>query len=63
MDGTTGKTDNNINSSTPCDNAEKKTPSTKIRNEILTEEELQKATDNDEERTTAVSSGINPATR
>ena len=50
--GTPGKTDNN--SSAPCDNAEKKTPSTKITNEILTEEELKKATDNDEERTTAV---------
>ena len=57
MDGTTGKTDNN--SSTPCDNAEKKTPSTKITNEILTaaEEEFKKSTDNDEERTTAVNSG------
>ena len=54
MDGTTGKTDNN--SSTPCDNAEKKTPSTKITNEILTEEELKKVTDNDEERSTAVNS-------
>ena len=54
MDGTICKTDNN--SSTPCDNAEKKTPSTKITNEILTEEELKKATDNDEERTTAVNS-------
>ena len=41
MDGTTGKTDNN--SSTPCDNAEKKPPSTKITNEILTEEELKKS--------------------
>ena len=54
MDGTPGKTDNN--SSAPCDNAENKTPSTKITNEILTEEELKKATDNDEERTTAVNS-------
>ena len=54
MDGTTGKTYNN--SFTPCDNAEKKTPSTKITNEILTEEEFKKATDNDEERTTAVNS-------
>ena len=53
LDGTTGKTDNN--SSTPCDNAEKKTPSTKIT-EILTEEELKKVTDNDEERSTAVNS-------
>ena len=51
MDGTNGKTYNN--SSTPCDNAEKKTPSTKITNEILTEEELKKVTDNDEERSTA----------
>ena len=40
MDGTTVKTDNN---STPCDNAEKKTPSTKITNEIFTEEELKKS--------------------
>ena len=54
MDGTTGKTDNN--NSTPCDIAEKKTPSTKITNEILTEEELKKVTDNDEERSTAVNS-------
>ena len=53
MDGTK-KTDNN--SSTPCDNAEKKTPSTKITNEILTAEELKKVTDNDEERSTAVNS-------
>ena len=45
MDWTPGKTDNN--SSAPCDNAEKKTPSTKITNEILTEEELKKVTDND----------------
>ena len=52
MDGTTCKTDKN--SSTPCDNAEKKTPSTKITNEILTEDELKKVTDNDEERSTAV---------
>ena len=59
MDGTPGKTDNN--SSAPCNNAEKKTPSTKITNEILTEEELKKATDNDEERTTAVNSEITPA--
>ena len=58
MDGTTGKTDNNSSIATPCDNAEKKTPSTKITNEILTEEELKKATDNDEERTTAVDSEI-----
>ena len=50
--GTPGKTDNN--SSAPYDNAENKTPSTKIKNEILTQEELQKATDNGEERTTAV---------
>ena len=54
MDGTTGKTNNN--NTTPCDNAEKKTPSTKITNEILTEEELKKVTDNDEERSTAVNS-------
>ena len=59
MDGTTCKTDNN--SSTPCNNAEKKTPSTKITNEILTEEELQKATDNNEERTTAVNFEFTPA--
>ena len=56
MDWTPGKTDNN--NSAPCDNAENKTPSTKITIEILTEEELKKATDNDEERTTAVSSEI-----
>ena len=54
MDGTPGKTDNN--NSAPCDNAENKTPSTKITNEILTEEELKKVTDNDEERSTAVNS-------
>ena len=54
-----GKTDNN--SSAPCNNAEKKTRSTKITNEILNEEELKKATDNDEERTTAVNSEITPA--
>ena len=59
MDGTSGKTDNN--SSAPCDNAENKTPSTKIKNEILTQEELKKATDNDEERTTAVNPEITPA--
>ena len=53
-DGTPGKTDNN--SSAPCDNAEKKTPSIKITNEILTEEELKKAADNDEETSTAVNS-------
>jgi len=53
---TPGNTDNN--SSAPCDNAKNKIPSTKITNEILIEEELKKATDNDEERTTAVSSEI-----
>ena len=54
MDGTPGKTYKK--SSSPCDNAENKTPSTKITNEILTEEELKKVTDNDEERSTAVNS-------
>ena len=39
----------------------RKTPSTKITNEILTEEELKKATDNDEKRTMAVNSEITPA--
>ena len=42
--------------SAPSNNAEKKTPSTKITNEILTEEELKKVTANDEERSTVVNS-------
>ena len=42
MNGTPGKTDNYNSSSTPCNNAGKKIPSTNITNEILTEEELKK---------------------
>ena len=38
-----------------------KTHQQKITNEILTEEELKKATDNDEKRTMAVNSEITPA--
>ena len=59
LGGTPGKTDNN--SSAPSDNAEKKTQSTKITNEILTIDRIKKATDNDEESTKAVNSKITPA--